>query len=129
MKHLSQQMIASDVRRPHLRRYRKSLLRRLSSGNLSDDVRRVLERDLQNLGKPKTYDPNDPPPPGALRGGRSPLVDLGVDAEDATFESLSKFPHTRLYLYALQKDLEVRSGDTKAQVVDTILRHLTGEEP
>lgn len=127
MKHLSQQMISMEMRRPHLRHMRRRLQQKLGSPGLSSDQRRVLERELHGVGAPKVYDVDDPPPPGALRGGeRSPIE---LDLEGATHETLAAVPHTTLYLYALQHDLEVLPGDTKAQVASAIWDHVKGEEP
>lgn len=126
MKHISQQMLSMELRRPHLRRWRRRLNRILSSPGLSDDRRRVIEREIHGVGQPKVYDADDPPTPGALQGGTRPTVHL--DLQNATHETLSSVPHTTLYLYALQHDLEVATGDTKAQVVSAILNHREGEQ-
>lgn len=125
MKHLSQQMISMGLRRPHLKRRRRRLHNTLASPSLSSDQRRVLERELEGLGGPKVYDADDPPRPGSLQGGQAPL---SLDLEGATHETLVAVPHTTLYLYALQHDLEVLPGDTKAQVVNTILDNIKGEQ-
>jgi hypothetical protein len=127
MKHLSQQRISMEMRRPFVRKWRRTLQRRLASPGLSADARRVLERDIHNLGEPKIYNADDPPPVGARRGGEGAPVKIDLNA--ATAESLTSIPHTKLYLYALQHDLEVAPGDTKAQVVQTILGHAKGEAP
>lgn len=127
MKHLSQQMLAVEVRRPHLRSHRRRLQRALATPGISPERRRAIERDLNNLGKPKVYDPDDPPEPGALNGGPRPPVQIQLDS-NSTRETLLSIPHTKLYLYALQHDFDVHPGDTKAKVVDTILRHLQGEQ-
>lgn len=126
MKHVSQQMISVEVRRPYLRKHRRRLQKALSSPGLSADQRRVLERDLRNVGDPKVYDADDPPRSGALRGGDAGPVQL--DLEGASHETLAAVPHTTLYLYALQQDLKVSPGNTKAQVVSTILAHVKGEQ-
>lgn len=125
MKHLSQQMISMELRRPHLRRWRRTLQRRMSSPGLTSDSRRVLEREIRSVGEPKIYDADDPPPVGALHPGERPPVRLDLDG--ATHETLAGVPHTSLYLYALQNDLEVVPGDTKAQVIKKILSHAQGE--
>lgn len=127
MKHLSQQMLAVEMRRPYLRSHRKRLHRALATPGISPERRRVLERELNNLGKPKVYDPDDPPLPGALNGGPRPSVQLQLDSNSSR-DVLLALPHSQLYLYALQHDLEVHPGDTKAQVVSTILRQLQGEQ-
>jgi len=89
-------------------------------------MRRVVERELNGIGQPKVYDPDDPPAPGSLQGGaRAPIV---LDLEGATHDTLAAIPHTTLYLYSLQHDLEVGPGDTKAQVVKAILNHNQGEQ-
>lgn len=126
MKHLSQQMISMEMRRPHIRRLRRRLQRTLSQPGLNPEQRRMYERQLNGLGEPKVYDADDPPPPGARHPGGRPPVKL--DVEEATHESLAAVPHTTLYLYALQHDLEVVPGDTKAQVVNKILSNAQGEE-
>jgi hypothetical protein len=120
-------MVSMEIRRPYLRKYRRYLHRKLASPNLSSDQRKVLERELNGLGQPKVYDADDPPSVGSIRGG-APVVKLDVGS-DLTRESLSKQPHSKLYLYALQQDLEVHPGDTKAQVIETILRHIQGDKP
>ena len=90
-------------------------------------MRRVLERELNGMGQPKVYDPDDPPTPGSLQGGARAPIEL--DLEGATHDTLGVVPHTTLYLYSLQHDLEVMPGDTKAQIVKTILSHTQGEQP
>ena len=98
----------------------------MASPGLSADVRRVLERELHNIGEPKVYDADDPPPVGSLHPGKRAPIQLDLDG--ATHESLAGVAHTSLYLYALQNDLDVVPGDTKAQVIKKILSHVKGEQ-
>jgi hypothetical protein len=127
VKHLSQQMVSLELRRPHLKRFRRALQKRLRSPGLDGDTRRALERQVHGLGGPKVYSADDPPPPGAIDPGPMPVdpIDLPLTS---TYESLSATPHTRLYLFALQQGLDIHPGNTKAQLVLTILSYFQREQ-
>jgi hypothetical protein len=84
---------------------------------------------LEILGKPKVYTNSGPPQPGAIDPGPMPAVEIEIDLDSATHDSLSTILHSRLYLYARQEGLEVSPGDTKAQIVTTILGSSQGENP
>lgn len=127
MKHLSQQMLSPELRRPHLKKYRRALQKRLRGHGLDADSRRALEREIHGLGAPKVYSADDPPPPGAIHPGVV-LAEHLVFPPDSTYDQLSATPHTRLYLYAIQQDLDVHPGNTKAQLVNAILSHLREEQ-
>lgn len=129
MKHLSQQMIEMELRAPHLQRYRRELQVALRKPGLTTGERELFQSQLVRVGAPKVYDSSEPSQPGALDPGPMPPVVLELDLEAASFDSLSTIPHSRLYLYARQEGLEVDPGDTKAQVVKTILGSIQGENP
>lgn len=125
MKHLSQQMLSTELRQPHLRKRRRELRQSLSSPSLTEERRRVVRRDLENIGKPKIYDDTDPAPVGALPNPDSgPVV---LDLEDVSHDTLVQIAHTTLFTYALQQGLPVLPGNTKAQIVTTILANTKGE--
>lgn len=129
MKHLSQQMIGMDLRTPHIQRYRRILGDLLRRPGLTAAERENHQRSLDLLGKPKVYSNSEPPPPGAIDPGPMPAVEIELDLDSATHDSLSTIPHSRLYLYARQEGLEVNPGDTKAQIVTAILGFSQGENP
>lgn len=126
MRHLSQQMLTEEIRRPHLKRHRRRLQRALQDLTLGPETRKRFMAELAGLGKPKVYDASEPPLPGALNPGPMPQPAIELDLETSTIESLSAIPHTRLYLYALQEGLEVNPGDTKVQTIKTILDAIQG---
>lgn len=129
MKHLSQQMIGMDLRAPYIQRYRRQLQELLRQPGLTEAERENFQKKLDFVGKPKVYSDSEPPKPGAIDPGPMPLVELELDVGSATFDSLSVMPHSRLYLYARQEGLEVNPGDTKAQIVTTILGSSQGDNP
>ena len=126
MRHLSQQMIAEEVRRPHLRKYRRHLHETLRDPGLGAEARKRVLAALENAGRPKTYDSIEPPPSGALDPGPMPQPAIEIDLQAATHDSLSATPHTRLYLYAVQRGLKVSPGDTKVQTISAILDTIQG---
>jgi len=128
MKHLSQQMIDSEIRKPHLQRYQKDLRAVLRRPGLTAEERGCFSRRLALSGKPKVYDPSETPRPGALNPGPMPPAGLEFDLESASADSLSTISHTRLYLYAQQEGLKVDPSDTKAQIIKTILESNEGGE-
>lgn len=127
MRHVSQQMISLEVRRPHLKRRRRVLQKQLRNPGADMETRRRIERQIRNLGEPKVYSADDPPPPGAIDPGPMPIGDVEMPS-DPSHETLSAMPHTQLYLFAVQQGLEVHSGNTKVQVIETILKHLRREQ-
>lgn len=127
MKHVSQQMISMELRRPYLKRRRRQLQRQMRHPGLDPEARRRIEREIHNLGDPKVYSADDPPPPGAMFPGPMPAAEIDIPP-DSSIEQLSAIPHTRLYLYALKRDLDVHPGNTKIQVAKAVLDHLRGEE-
>ena len=127
MKHLSQQMIGMELRAPHLQRYRRELQTALRKPGLTAPERERYQQYLALVGQPKVYSSSESPQPGALDPGPMPVVALELDLENATVDSLSILPHSRLYLYARQEGLEINPGDTKAQIVKTILGSSQGE--
>jgi len=129
VKHLSQQMISIELRKPHLQRQRRRLQEKLRQPGLVATDRITYQNMLGFLGKPKEYKWDEAPQPGAIDPGPMPVVEIELELEDATFDTLSALPHSRLYLYAHQEGLEVKPGDTKAVIVKTILADHQGEEP
>lgn len=129
MKHFSQQMIGMGLRTPHIQRHRRALGELLRRPGLTASEREHYQHALGFLGKPKIYSNLESPPPGAIDPGPMPPMELELDLEEATFDSLSTIPHSRLYFYARQEGLEVSPGDTKAQIVTTILSYSQGENP
>ena len=126
MKHFSQQMIGIELRSPYLQQWRRKLQRELRRPGLSSDERDRLGRSLKTSGKPKVYSFDEPPQPGSLDPGPMPQEDVEIDAEGATYNSLSTLPHTRLYMYARQHGLAVNPGATKAEIVRMILADIQG---
>lgn len=117
-----------ELRKPHLQRWRRKLQETLRQPGLS-----AMERDravtmLAVIDKPKDYKWDEAPQPGAIDPGPMPTVDIEMDLESATFDTLSTESHTRLYLYAHQEGLEVSPGDTKAVIIKMILAS-QGEKP
>jgi hypothetical protein len=55
MKHLSQQMLSEELRRPHLRRRRVQLQGMLQTVQLSAEARGRLLNEMMRIGKPKIY--------------------------------------------------------------------------
>lgn len=127
MRHVSQQMISLEVRRPYLKQRRRALQKQLRNPGVDAETRRRIEGQIGKLGEPKIYSADDPPPPGAINPGPMPVGDVQLPP-DPSHETLSAMPHTRLYLFAVQRDLEVHPGNTKVQVIETILSHLRREQ-
>ena len=128
MKHLSQQMLGTELRKPYLQRYRRQIQDALRRPGVSAEERQNYQLILDHLGEPKVYSVTDTPTPGALHPGPMP-VDIEIDLDGATLETLSSIAHSRLYLYARQEGLEVQPGDTKVQIVKAILATVEGETP
>ena len=121
MKHLSQQMLSIELRKPYIEKQRRRLKEKLRNHGLSVMGREVFRKTLEGLGKPKKYTWDEDPQPGAIDPGPMPVVTLELELDGATFETLYVLPHSRLFLYAQQQGLEVKPGDTKAVVVQTVL--------
>jgi len=128
MKHLAQNMISIELRAPYLKRQEKRLKEALRRPGIRAEERTLLLQLLDRLGKPKEYLEDESPPPGAIDPGPMPPVEIELDLDEMNFENLSTIPHAKLYLYAQQKGLEVKPGDTKAVIVKTILTATQGEE-
>jgi len=126
VKHLTQQMISTDLRKPFIQKRRRKLQQLLRQPGLSATERDRFRAQLDGLGKPKVYK-WDEPQPGAIDPGPMPVVAIELDLDDATFETLSKQPHSRLFLFAQQQGLEIKPGETKAKVINTILAAHQGE--
>lgn len=107
---------------------RRKIQERLRLPGLPATERDMLRGVLERLGKPKEYKWDEVPQPGAIDPGPMPVVDIELDLDDATFETLSSLPHSRLFLFAQQEGLEVKPGDTKARIVKLILDSHQGEE-
>lgn len=123
MKHLSQQMLSDALRKPYLDRMRSTLRERLRRPGISTEERAYLQTELAKVGAPKVYSAEEPSPPGAIDPGPMPVVPIQIDLANATHDSLSALPHTRLYLYAVQQGLEVHASDTKALIILKLLKH------
>ena len=83
---------------------------------------------LETVGEPKVYSLDEAPAPGSRDPGPMPQVDIQIDLDEATHDSLSAIPHSQLYLYVRQQGLEVKPGDTKATIVSMILAEPQGED-
>lgn len=116
-------MLTMELRRSSLERYRQQLRDQLRSPGLSIEERSRLQRALATAGRPKIYDASEPPVPGSIDPGPMPAKPIEIDLATANHDSLSRYTHTRLYLYATQHGLDVNSGDTKAQIAAAILAH------
>ena len=128
MKHLAQNMISIELRAPYLKRREKQIKEALRRPGISAEERKLLLQFLDMLGKPKEYSEGEEPPPGAIDPGPMPPVEIKLEVEEMNFENLSTILHSKLYLYAQQEGLEVKPGDTKAVIVQTILTATQGEE-
>lgn len=129
MYHLNQQQISIEIRRPHLTKMRKRLLRQLQMPGLSSEMRTYLKQALDQLGEPKVYAPDAPEKPGAIDPGPMGLDLPDIDFDNATASSLAAHPHTHLVRHAIEMELDVQIADTKAQVISKILAHVQGGTP
>lgn len=125
MRHLSQQMISMEVRKPYLHRYKRKLREALQNPGLSATERELVKKKYDEAGQPKVYDAEAPPAPGALDPG--PMPQPPIELDSSSRESLSAESHTRLFLYARQLGLEAQPNNTKAQVINSILSYQQGE--
>jgi hypothetical protein len=66
MPFLSQQQIPYHIRKKYLDKYKKQLREAMLNPLASDEQIQEIRIKLSNLGQPKVYDPNSPPPPGAI---------------------------------------------------------------
>jgi hypothetical protein len=124
-------MISMELRKPHIQRQRRKLQEMLRRPGLPSTDREFARKALESLGAPKVYSADEPPQPGAIDPGPMPVVDIELELEldDMTYDSLTTLPHSRLYLYAQQEGLDIKPGDTKAVIVKTILAAQQGDEP
>ena len=129
MHHFSQQMISIEVRRPHINRFKKRLVRAIQTPGLDSDTRQRLRDQLTKLGEPKVYTVDGSAPPGAIDPGPMPGDPPYIDFDNATASSLMAHLHTHLVRHALNMELDVNSSDTKAQVINVILEHVQGGNP
>lgn len=126
MKHLSQQMLQMELRRPHLRRMRARVTEMLRRPGISPEEATTLRARLEVSGSPKHYG-SESISAAAIDPGPmpSPPVEL---KPDLTFSLLANLPHARLYSYATQQGLDVRPNYTKAQIATTVWAHFQGEK-
>jgi len=129
MHHVSQQQISIEVRRPHINRFKKRLIRMLQTPGIDSETRQRYQVQLDKLGEPKVYTREGHAPPGAIDPGPMPTDPPPIDFDTATASSLSQHLHTNLVRHALRMELVVQSSDTKAQIVQAILGHIAGGNP
>ena len=129
MHHVSQQQISIEVRRPHINRFKKRLIRMLQTPGLDSETRQRYQAQLDKLGEPKVYTREGQAPPGAINPGPMPTDPPDIDFDTATASSLSQQLHTNLVRHALQMELDVQPSNTKAQIVQAILGHIAGGNP
>ena len=63
---ISQADIDDEIRLKYLEEYREKLRGNLTNPGLTGEQRRSIKETLANLGKPKEYREDSPPPPGAI---------------------------------------------------------------
>jgi len=126
MHHFSQQQIAIEVRRPHINRFKRRIVRALQTPGLDAETRQRYQAQLAKLGEPKVYTREGQAPPGAIDPGPMPTDPPDIDFDNATASSLSEHLHTNLVRHALNLELEVQPSDTKAQIISVILGHFAG---
>jgi len=115
---LSQTDVPLELREQHLARYRSQLRSAMLNPGLSEDQRQNLKRRLLELGKPKTYRADSPPPPGAIDPGTgepSPIL--------LSRSALQRLPKSDLLTVARGEGALVTPDMTKARIVETILAH------
>lgn len=66
MPFISRDQIAPSIRKPHEAEYRQKLREALLDPTLTDEQANRLRSELENIGKPKVYRADSPPPPGAI---------------------------------------------------------------
>ena len=125
MRHISQQMISMEVRKPALHRYKRKLRDALQNPGLSATERAQVKERYDIAGTTKVYDAEAPPSPGAIDPG--PMPQPPIELDSSSLESLSAETHTRLFLFARQLGLEAQPNNTKAQVVEMLLGRNQGE--
>lgn len=119
MKHLSQQMLLKELRRPHERRMRSRLLEHLRRPSLPPEEAALLRRRIANTGFPKTYEP-EPVLADAVDPGLMPIGPIELDLTQLSYTSLSNLSHSLLFSYAIQRGLDVKPSATKAQIVSAV---------
>ena len=71
MPFLSQDQIKPEVKKKHLEKYKRQLKESLMNPLITPDQMADLKEKLRRVGKPKIYDPNSSPPPGAIEINQS----------------------------------------------------------
>lgn len=66
MPFLSQEQINPTIRKKYLDQYKKQLREALLNPMANEAHILDIKNKLATLGLPKVYDPNSPPPPGAI---------------------------------------------------------------
>jgi hypothetical protein len=129
MHHISQQMISIEVRRPHINRFKRRLVRAIQTPGLDGETRQRLQTQITKLGEPKVYTKEGQAPAGAIDPGPMPGDPPFIDFDKATASSLTEHLHTHLVQHAINMELDVNTSDTKAQVINLILEHIQGGNP
>jgi len=63
---LSRHGIDPDIRGPYERQYKAQLRQALSNPGLTAEQRGRIKAELDQVGKPRVYDADSPPVPGAI---------------------------------------------------------------
>jgi len=109
MPFLCRETINSDVRKPYEGNYKTQLRQALSNPGLSVEQRKRIKDQLAEVGKPKSYQADTPPKPGAI-SFQEPLPPREI------LESLK-----RADLLVVAQRLGTSTSGTKVQIIDRIL--------
>ena len=114
---VNRQAIPLATRARHLDRVRKQLRATLMNPALSPEQRDRIKLLLSEIGKPKVYRPDSPPPLGAIdpsTGARpEPVILSGA--------SLGRLPKTDVYTIGRSEGCPLTMDMTKPQMIEAIL--------
>lgn len=110
MPFISRSQIEKEIRKPHDVAYRSQLRQSLGNPGLSAEQRQRIKDQLNGVGKPKDYQANTSPRPGAISFDDKPL---------SPRKALEKL--TRADLLIIARKLSLPTNGRKAQIVDRIL--------
>ena len=126
---ISRQQIPLKVRRLHVERYKKELRQALLNPALTDEQREYIRKRLTEVGKPKQYRSDAPPPPGAIdpreqASIQSPEPAISVPETVTLYpdeKMLMRLRKAQLLVVGLKESATVAESLTKPQLAAVIL--------
>lgn len=119
MHHIKQSDLTFDLRRDHVREFRRRIKDTLRYGGHSEEHRKFLEYQLLKVEGNGVYLGEPPRPPGAI-DGKVPVKRPEITLEGASYEYLNQFRMTDLIEFGKTLGLNFEQT-TKAGIIQRLL--------